>query len=170
MFRFRESKHWLASWALMGATALALSACGGSDDDPIDADTSSDKVAKYVGSWLTDCIKDGSASAEMRADFKKADAETLKGDVVIYGFVGTSCSGPVVATKRVLTNLEMSHVGSSTVDGKDADRFRGKSDEDEGKLVLYVEGNTLYLGDVTDSKDDAGYPRHFYDETLQRIQ
>ncbi|GAA6141062.1 hypothetical protein [Hydrogenophaga sp. 5NK40-0174] len=170
MLTSRETHTRWAAWLVAGAMAMSVAACGGSDDDPIDADTSEDLVAKYVGSWLSECIKDGSASAEMRADFKKADAQTLKGDVVIYGFVGTSCSGPIVATRRVLTNLEMSHVGTSTVDGKEADRFRGKSDEDEGKLVMRVEGNTLYLGDVSDSTDDAGYPRHFYDETLQRIE
>ena len=52
------------------ATSALLAACGGGDDDPaVVGDSSGDVVAKYIGTWESDCYADSGASAKIRADF-----------------------------------------------------------------------------------------------------
>ena len=84
---------------------VSLAACGGSgdDDDPLPTDTGTDAVAKYVGSWKSDCYADSGASALLRADFTKAAADTLGGSVIVYYYIGSSCSGPSVKSDKVLS-------------------------------------------------------------------
>ena len=112
------------------AVASLLAACGGGDDDPsVAADTSGDTVAKYIGTWESDCYADSGASARVRADFTKTSANSFTGNVIAYGYLGGSCSGPTVKDENVLTNLAMNHAGTKTVSGVTADKFSGASDQ-----------------------------------------
>lgn len=155
------------------ALTAALAACGGGDDDPaLGGDASGDAVAKYIGSWQSDCYADSGASARARADFTKTSATSFSGGVVVYGYLGGSCSGPSVREEKALTGLSMSHVGTKTVEGLTADKFNGSSDQGEGKLVFWADSNTLRIGDVDAGKDAEGYANGFLDSrfTLKRLQ
>lgn len=155
------------------ALTAALAACGGSDDDPaLGGDTSGDAVAKYIGSWESDCYADSGASGKARADFSKTSATTFTGKVVLFGYLGGSCSGPVVRDENVLTGLVMTHAGTKTVEGVTADKFSGTSDQGEGKLVLWASGDTMRIGDVDASEDAEGYANSFLDSrfTLKRLK
>jgi hypothetical protein len=156
--------------ATLAATAL-LAACGGGDDDPsVEGDSSGDVVAKYIGTWESDCYADSGASAKIRADFTKVSATSFSGNVVAYGYVGSSCSGPSVKDENVLTNLSMNHAGTKAIAGVTADKFNGAADQGNGKLVMYTDGTTLQLGDEDGAKDAEGYANSFYDSryTLKR--
>lgn len=153
----------------MASVLALLSACGGGDDDPLPTDDSQDVVAKYIGSWRSECYSDDGASAFLRADFSKASATGFTGDVIAYAYLGTSCSGPAVRVERVLTNLVMSFDGTKTVGGVTADKFAGTADQGDENIVLYVNGNTLQIGDPDASRDAQGYPNAFYDKSLQRL-
>ncbi len=153
------------------AVVSLLAACGGSDDEPsVGADTSSDVVAKYIGTWESDCYADSGASARLRADFIKASATSFTGNVIAYGYIGSSCSGPSVKDEKVLTNLSMNHAGTKPISGVTADKFSGAADQANGKLVMFANGSTLQLGDVDGAKDAEGFPETFYDSryTLKR--
>ena len=154
------------------AVASLLAACGGGDDDDpsVAADTSGDVVAKYIGTWESDCYADSGASARIRADFTKTSATSFTGDVIAYGYIGGSCSGPTVKDEKVLTNLSITHAGTKTISGVTADKFSGASDPSNGKLVMSTSGSTLQLGDVDAAKDAEGYPNAFYESryTLKR--
>jgi hypothetical protein len=149
--------------------ALALTACGGGKDDPVAADTSADAVAKYVGSWESECFADSGASAELRADFSKKSATSLGGNVTVYYYIGSSCSGPVIKDDKVLSNLALDLVGPRAISGVTADAFSGSSSEGTAKVVLYANGSSLQIGDVKGSKDADGYATTFYKYTLKRI-
>jgi hypothetical protein len=154
------------------ATVSLLAACGGGDDDDpsVATDSSGDAVAKYIGTWESDCYADSGASARIRADFTKTSATSFTGDVIAYGYIGGSCSGPTVKDEKVLTNLPMNQAGTKTVAGVTADKFAGTSAQANGKLVMYTDGGTLRLGDVDAAKDAEGYANAFYDSryTLKR--
>ncbi|MDQ7744519.1 hypothetical protein [Hydrogenophaga pseudoflava] len=153
------------------ATAALLTACGGGDDDPsVAGDSSGDVVAKYIGTWESDCFEEGGASGRVRADFTKTSATSFSGNVVLYGYIGSSCSGPSVKDEKVLTNLSMNHAGTKAIAGVTADKFNGASDQGNGKLVMYTDGTTLQLGDIDAGKDAEGYPNSFYESryTLKR--
>lgn len=157
--------------ATLAATAL-LAACGGGDDDPaLPGDSSGDVVAKYIGSWQSDCFEDGGASGRARADFTKNSATSFSGDIVVYAYIGTSCSGPSVRDEKVLTNFTMTHAGTKSIEGATGDKFTGTSDQKNGKLVLYVNGGSLRVGDVDGAQDAEGYANTFFDSryTFQRI-
>ena len=89
--------------------------------------------------------------------------------MIAYAYLGTSCSGPAVRVERVLTNLVMSFDGTKTVGGVTADKFAGTADQGDENIVLYVNGNTLQIGDPDASRDAQGYPNAFYDKSLQRL-
>ncbi len=155
------------------ALTAALAACGGGDDDPaLGGDASGDAVAKYIGSWQSDCYADSGASARARADFTKTSATSFTGKVVVYGYLGGSCSGPVVRDENAITGLSMAHAGTKTVEGVTADKFSGSSDQGESKLVLWASGDTMRIGDVDAGKDAEGYANAFLDSrfTLQRLK
>lgn len=160
----------LASCFVVAALA---SACGGKEDDDeaLPADSSGDVVAKYIGSWRSDCFKDGSASGRARADFTKTSATSFSGDIVVYAYLGTSCSGPSVKDEKVLTNFSMTHAGTKTIEGVTGDKFTGTADQKNGKLVLYANGAELRLGDVDGAQDAEGYANAFFDSryTLKRL-
>jgi hypothetical protein len=157
-------------WVSVVLVSAVLAACGGGDDDPLDTDDSSDPVARYVGSWESRCVADSGASARLRADLRKITPDTLGGDVIAYAYVGTSCSGPSVRDKKVLSNMRVTLVGSQQTGGVTADRFVGTSAQGEGKVLMYTNGNTLRIGDP-DSPDNAdGYPTEFLEETLSRMK
>jgi hypothetical protein len=153
----------------LASAALALTACGGGKSDPVVADTSADAVAKYVGSWESECYADSGASAELRADFTKAAADTLGGKVVVYYYIGSSCSGPVVKDDKVLSNVSLKIVGSKTVGGVQADKFNGGSDQGTSQVLLYVNGDTLQIGDTKGAKDAEGYPNSFFEYAMKRV-
>lgn len=157
--------------ATLAATAL-LAACGGGDDDPaLPGDSSGDVVAKYIGSWQSDCFEEGSASGRARADFTKNSATSFSGNIVVYAYIGTSCSGPSVKEEKLLTNFTMTHAGTKSIEGVTGDKFTGTSDQKNGKLVLYVNGSSLRVGDVDGAQDAEGYANTFFDSryTLQRL-
>lgn len=156
-------------WMSMALISAALVACGG-DDDPLDTDNSSDPVARYVGSWESRCVADSGASARLRADLSKVTPDTLSGDVIAYAYVGTSCSGPSVRDRKVLSNLRVSLVGSQQTGGVTADRFIGSSAQGEGKVLMYTNGSTLLIGDPDSAKDADGYPTAFLRESLSRMR
>ena len=158
--------------ALALASAVLLAACGGGDEDPLPGDSSGDVVAKYIGSWESDCYADSGASAKVRADFTKTSATSFTGDVIAYAYVGSSCSGPTVRDRKVLTGLVMTHAGTKTIAGVTGDKFAGSSAQKNGKLVMYTSGNVLQIGDVDGAEDAEGYANAFYDSryTLKRIQ
>ena len=153
----------------LAVAALALTACGGGKDDPVVADTSADAVAKYVGSWESECYADSGASAEIRADLTKAAADTLGGQVVIYYYIGSSCSGPVVKDDKVLSNVSLKLAGSKAVGGVQADKFSGGSDQGSKQVLLYVNGDTLQIGDPNGAEDAEGYPNSFFEYAMKRI-
>ena len=166
-----KMSHRIPLIAASLAVASLLSACGGGDDDPsVAADTSGDAVAKYIGTWESDCYADSGASAKVRADFNKTSATSFTGNVIAYGYLGSSCSGPSVKDEKVLTNLSMNHAGTKDIAGVTADKFSGASDQANGKLVMYTDGSTLQLGDVDAAKDSEGYAEAFYESryTLKR--
>ncbi len=157
--------------AVAFAASALLIACGGNDDDPsVATDTSSDIVAKYIGTWESDCYADSGASARARADFTKTSATSFTGNVIAYGYVGGSCSGPSVKEEKVLTNLSMQHAGTKPIAGVTADKFAGASDQANGKLVMYTNGAILQLGNVDGARDAEGFAESFYDSryTLKR--
>lgn len=158
--------------AMCLAVAAFTAACGGGDEDPLPGDATGDVVAKYIGSWESDCFKEGSASGKARADFTKTSGTSFSGDVIAYAYVGTSCSGPSVRDEKVLTGLSMTHAGTKALGGVTVDKFSGTSTQKNGKLVMYANGNTLQLGDVDGPEDADGYANTFYDSryTLKRIQ
>lgn len=147
----------------------ALTACGGGNDDPLPTDPSDDPVAKYIGSWQSACYDDSGASAHLRADFTKSSATGFTGEVVAYAYIGTSCSGPSVKQEKVFTHMVMSHDGTKAVGGVTADKFAGTADQGSAKVLLYVNGSTLQIGDPDASKDGQGYPNAFYDKSLSRL-
>ena len=157
----------LAAGSLLAC--IALTACGGGDDDPLPADTTTDVVAKYVGSWLSRCVNKDGASAELRADFSKVSANTFSGKVVAYAYLGSGCSGLKVKTEDVLTGLTMTHAGTGTASGVAVDRFVGTSKQGSAKMVLHTDGTTLLIGDPDAAKDADGYPKAFLEESLSRI-
>lgn len=157
-------------WLATAAVVATLAACGGGDDDPLDTDPSNDPVAKYVGSWETKCYSDSGASARARADLRKVDADTLAGDVIAYAYVGTSCSGPSVRDKKVLSNLVATKVGSQTTAGVTADQFTGTSDQGKSKFLMFTNGSTLLIGDPKSPEDANGYPTEFLEESLSRMK
>lgn len=146
------------------AVAALATACGGSDGGPaLAGDTSGDVVARYIGTWESDCYSDSGASAKLRADFTKTSPTSFTGNVIAYGYIGTSCSGPVVKDKKVLTNMSMNHDGTKEIAGVTADKFSGASDQGNGKVVLYAAGDVLQIGDPDAAKDGEGYPEAFLD-------
>ena len=153
----------------LAVAALALTACGGGKDDPVTADTGTDAVAKYVGSWESECYADSGASAELRADFTKAAADTLGGQVVVYYYIGSSCSGPVVKDDKVLSNVSLKLVGTKAVGGVQADKFNGGSDQGSAQVLLYVNGDTLQIGDPDGAEDAEGYPNSFFEYAMKRV-
>lgn len=155
--------------AIVLSGAMLVSACGGGNDDPLPGDSSSDPVAKYIGSWISRCTDEGGFSAHIRADFRKVSGTVFHGDVVSYVYLGTSCSGPSVGYSNVLSNLKMTHVGTGNLNGFPTDKFMGSSSQDEHRVLLSIDQNLLRIGDP-DSKEDAeGYPSRFIDETLSRL-
>lgn len=182
----------LGQWLVIGTVAL-LTACGGGDDEPEDpppeapvaevgADPSGggttpeaapqptvDVVSKYVGAWSSDCFTEDGFSAVARADFARGSAIRITGNVVVNAYLGTSCSGPVVQTERVLTNLSLNYHGTKTIGSAKAEKFAGRADQGTGKVLLYLSGNTLRIGDPDAPRDTQGYPNAFYDQTLQRL-
>jgi hypothetical protein len=159
---------WNALVCLVAATT-ALTGCGGGKDDPVATDASTDAVAKYVGSWESECYADSGASAELRADFTKKSATSLGGNVALYYYIGSSCSGPVVKDDKVLINLSLDLVGPRAIAGVTADAFSGSSSEGTAKVVLYTNGSSLQIGDIKGAKDAAGYATTFYKYALKRI-
>ncbi len=151
------------------AAAWALTACGGGKADPVAVDTSADAVAKYVGSWESECYADSGASAELRADFSKTSPTRLGGNITVYYYIGSSCSGPVVKDDKVLTNLALDVQGPRTIGGVKGDAFSGSSTQGAAKVVLYTSGNTLQIGDVKATPDADGYATTFYKYALKRI-
>lgn len=147
----------------------ALTACGGGDEDPLPGDTSGDIVAKYIGTWRSACYEDSGASAHLRADFTKSSATGFTGEVVAYAYLGSSCSGPSVKSEKVFTNMVMSHDGTKDLAGVTADKFAGTADQGSAKVLLYVNGNTLQIGDPDASEDAQGYPNAFYDKSMSRL-
>ena len=169
MFKKSAPVHQSLRWLAVAAVGVALAACG-SDDDPIATDDSSDPVAKYVGSWESRCVADSGASARLRADLRKISPDTLGGDVIAYAYAGTSCSGPDLRDKKVLSDMRMTLVGSQPIAGVTADQFTGTSAQGEGKVLMYTNGSTLLIGDP-DSPDSAdGYPTEFLEESLSRMK
>jgi len=148
--------------------AALLAACGGGNDDPLPGDPSGDPVSKYVGTWISRCVADGGASAHARADFSKLSPNSLSGDVVAYAYAGSSCSGPSVRERKVLTRLSLTLVGPTTVSGLSAERFDGSSDQGTSKVVLSVSGDQLRIGDPDEGQDAEGYATTFFDEVLTR--
>jgi hypothetical protein len=158
----------LLTLGLCAATLVA--ACGGGNDDPLPTDPSGDPVAKYIGSWQSECYSDSGASAHLRADFSKTSSTGFSGEVVAYAYVGTSCSGPSVKRERVFTNLTASYDGTKAVGGVTADKFSGTADQGAAKILLHVvNGNTLQIGDPDASEDAQGYPNAFYDRVMFRM-
>ena len=149
--------------------ALALTACGGGKDDPVAADTSADSVAKYVGSWESECYSDSGASAELRADFTKKSGTSLGGNITVYYYIGSSCSGPVVKDDKVLADLSLELQGARAIAGVTGDAFSGTSAKGSAKVVLYTTGATLQIGDVKAAPDADGYATTFYEYSLKRI-
>lgn len=153
----------------LGLAIAALTACGGGNDDPLPGDASADVVAKYIGSWESECYTDDGASAHLRADFTKTSATSFSGDVIAYAYIGRSCSGPSVKTEKVLTNLQMTHVGTKPAAGVTADKFTGTSDQGSSKVLLHSDGTLLQIGDPDSGKDAEGYPSEFIEYKLSRI-
>lgn len=149
-------------------TAVVLAACGGNPDDALPGDTSSDPIAPFIGSWQSDCYADNGASARLYADFTKLSPTGFTGKITGYAYVGTSCSGPSVKNKDVLTNMTMAIAGTKPVGGVEATLFSGSSDQGTGKTILYSAGSTLKVGDDKSAKDAAGYPSAFYTYTFSR--
>ncbi|MEX1165764.1 MAG: hypothetical protein WEK74_02635 [Hydrogenophaga sp.] len=160
--------HWTRIGCLAVAT-LALTACGGGKDDPVAADTGTDAVAKYVGSWESECYADSGASAELRADFTKQSAIGLGGNVTVYYYIGSSCSGPVVKDEKVLANLSLELQGPRAISGVTGDGFSGSSAEGSAKVVLYTNGSTLQIGDVKAAPGADGFATTFYEYALKRL-
>jgi hypothetical protein len=175
----------LGSLALLSAFAV-LTACGGGNDDPPPEEPveevasepgveeaapapTVDVVSKYVGAWASDCFTEDGFSAVVRADFAKGSATRLTGNVVVNAYLGTSCSGPVVRSERVLTNLALSYDGTKRIGSATAEKFAGRADQGTGKVLLYLRGATLQIGDPDASRDAQGYPNAFYDKTLTRL-
>ena len=175
----------LGSLALLSAFAV-LTACGGGNDDPppeepveevasepgveeVAPAPTVDVVSKYVGAWASDCFTEDGFSAVVRADFAKGSATRLTGNVVVNAYLGTSCSGPVVRSERVLTNLALSYDGTKRIGSATAEKFAGRADQGTGKVLLYLRGATLQIGDPDASRDAQGYPNAFYDKTLTRL-
>ncbi|MBL8386716.1 MAG: hypothetical protein JNK17_00620 [Hydrogenophaga sp.] len=155
------------------AAAALVSACGGGDGGPaLAGDTSGDAVARYIGTWESDCYSDSGASAKLRADFTKTSPTSFTGNVIAYGYIGTSCSGPVVKDKKVLTNMSMNHAGTKDIAGVTADKFSGASDQGNGKVLLYVAGDVMQIGDPDAAQDGEGYPEAFLESkyTVKRKQ
>ena len=147
---------------------LVLGACGGSPDDALPGDTSADAIAPFIGSWQSDCYSESGASARLYADFSKVSPTGFSGKITGYAYVGTSCSGPAVKNKDVLTNMSMAIAGTKSVDGVEATLFSGSSDQGTGKTILYPNGSTLKVGDDKSAKDAAGYPSAFYTYNFYR--
>lgn len=156
-------------WTVVALAVAALSACGGGRDDPLPTDPSTDAVAKYVGSWISDCVEEDGASAQARADFSKSSANGLTGEVIVNAYVGKSCSGPSVRDRKVLSDLSITLTGSSTVAGLAADQFEGSSAQGEGKILLAVSGASLYVGDPDTPDDAKGFPTGFFEYVLKRL-
>ncbi|MGM9427847.1 hypothetical protein [Hydrogenophaga sp. MI9] len=155
------------------AVAALATACGGGGDDPaLAGDSSGDAVARYIGTWESDCYSDSGASAKVRADFTKTSPTSFTGNVIAYGYIGTSCSGPSVKDKKILTNMSMNHDGTKEIAGVTADKFAGASDQGNGKVVLYAAGDVLQIGDPDAAKDAEGYPEAFLESkyTVKRKQ
>jgi hypothetical protein len=163
-----RASHWKRMAFTLAASA-ALSACGGGGGDPLPTDSSTDAVAKYVGSWQSACYKDSGASAELRADFTKLSSTSIGGKVKAYAYIGGSCSGPVVKTETVLSNLSLTLVGEKDLAGINSGKFDGTSDQGESKVLLGVNGNTLHIGDPDAAEDAEGYPEAFVEYALSRI-
>ena len=153
------------------ATALTgLAACGGGRDDPLPTDSTSDPVAKYVGSWISTCVEDSGASAQARADLRKTSPTTMTGDIIAYAYIGRSCSGPSVRDKKVLSDLNVTFTGTTTTQGRTSDKFEGTSAQGEGKVLLFSDNTTMLVGDP-DSPDDAqGFPTEFLEYSLTRLK
>ena len=149
-------------------TTLVLSACGGNPDDALPGDTSTDPIAPFIGSWESECYSDDGASARLYADFSKVSPTGFTGKITGFAYAGTSCSGPSVKNKDVLTNMSMAIAGTKTVEGVQATLFNGTSDQGVGKTILYSAGSTLKVGDDKSAKDAAGYPSAFYTYTFNR--
>ncbi|MEZ5644226.1 MAG: hypothetical protein R3E94_05730 [Burkholderiaceae bacterium] len=156
--------RWLAAPVL----AFGLIACGGGNDDPVAGDPAADPVSPYVGTWLSRCVAESGLSAHLRADFLKTGTQSLAGDVLVFYYLGTSCSGPSVDDDRVLSNLQLTLDGTGVVAGLAAERFIGTSNEGNAHVVMAVNGNQLRIGDPDASKDADGFPTAFLDETLTR--
>ena len=154
----------------LSLAVVALSACGDGRDDPLPTDPSGDPVAKYAGSWISECFEDSGASAQARADFTKTSPVNMTGDVIAYAFVGRSCSGPSVKRKKVLTDLNVSFTGTKSTQDRMADKFEGTSAEGKGKILLSTDGTTLLVGDPASPDDAEGFPSTFRKETLTRLQ
>jgi hypothetical protein len=181
----RPLSRRLGFFALLSAFAV-LPACGGGNDDlppevPVEEVAPEpeveeaaqaptvDVVSKYVGAWASECFTEDEFSAVVRADFAKSSATRFTGNVVVNAYLGTSCSGPVVQSERVLTNLALSYDGTKRIGSATAEKFAGKADQGTGKVLLYLRGSTLRIGDPGASRDAQGYPNAFYDKTLTRL-
>jgi hypothetical protein len=154
----------------LGLALASLTACGGGDDDKaLSTDVSTDVVAKYIGSWKSDCYKDSGASALLRADFTKVSATSFTGKVVAYGYIGNSCSGPSIKDENVLTNLQMTHAGTKTTAGVLADKFTGSSSQGTSKVLLSGDGTQILIGDPDSGKDAEGFPSQFFEYKFRRL-
>ena len=150
------------------STVVALIACGGDPSSPLEGDSSSDPVAKYIGSWESDCYSQDGASARVYADFTKTSASSFTGGLVAYAYLGSSCSSPSVKSKNVLTNMNLSIVGSKMVESSIADMFVGTADQGSTKTVMNADANILKIGDDKSNKDSEGYPTMFFEYKFTR--
>ena len=153
----------------LSMAVVTLAACGGGDDDPLPTDASTDAVAKYVGSWKSDCYSDSGASAHLRADFTKAAADTLGGSVIVYYYVGTSCSGPSVKDDKVLEQCVAQGGRYQGCRRRDRRQIPGWIRSGHQKVVLYTDGSTLQIGDPDGAEDAEGYANTFFEYAMKRL-
>jgi hypothetical protein len=75
----------------------------------------------------------------------------------------------VVKDDKVLSNVALTLVGNKTVSGVQADKFSGSSDQGNKQVLLYVNGDTLQIGDIDGTEDAEGYPTSFFEYSMTRI-
>ncbi len=150
---------------LLLCIAGVLAACGGGGDST--STPTLDSVDKYVGNW-SGCASDLSTegNVKIRYSITKSSATTgtfkmsaLEGNanaLVVYTDASCSVIKPLNSFKPNQDVFNFSIVGSTTVQGKTADKIDVSNANGSAKLVWFSAGNQLQIGLINPGAD--GYP------------
>ncbi|MFW5329985.1 hypothetical protein [Hydrogenophaga sp. ZJX-1] len=140
---------------LTWACGVLLSACGGGG-----ADTPSDPIDKYVGTWVGACASGGANKwVSYTWSFAKATTTTATGELKAYIYGNATCQGKPLGGESGTFPL-VALAGTTTASGRAADKLAlTHTNNKVTRYVFATEGSVLYSSMGTNAPLDAeGFP------------